>query len=74
MKIHADDLGYRELSRIADFIRVIENGNENFSNLLDVSSGDITIGYDVHYDSVTITDAESPSPVVLYPGDLDVDI
>ena len=74
MNIKAENLGYRELSRIADFIRAIENGNENFNNLINISFGGITIGYDVSYDSVTITNEECPGDQVFYPEDLDIEI
>lgn len=60
-------LGYREVSRVADFIRQIENGNENFGALID-NGEDVNIGYDLHADEVTIDTCN----LRFYPADLDI--
>ena len=69
--IQANNVGYRELSRIADFIRKIENGNEAFNNLLeDTYNDDLIIGYDLKMDSVTI---KGDYPFPFYPEDLGIE-
>ena len=72
MNIKAENVGYRELSRIADFIRVIENGNPNFTALvnsqLDIYE-QVTISYDLRADDIVI----STSLNEFYPADLDID-
>ena len=68
MNIVAKGLGYREMSRIADFIRAIEDGNENFNALLDAEE-EINIGYDLHADDVTIVTNHHK----FYPADLDIE-
>lgn len=79
MKIQTkSDLGYKELSRIADFIRKIENGNEAFQNLLEDYS--ITIDYDLHADEVVLHCNNETTKLLGYtidydffPSDLDID-
>lgn len=76
MYIEAYNLGYRELSRIADFIRKIEDGNENFMNLVEAYDR-IGITYDIHYDDVKIiceTDLFEDSIATFYPADLDIEL
>lgn len=76
MYIEAYHLGYRELSRIADFIRKIEDGNENFQNLISVYDR-IGIGYDIHYDDIKIicdNDQSGIDHIILYPADLDIEL
>ncbi len=52
MNIIATGLGYRELQRVADFItKYIDNAT--FNEMVDTYDI-IDIGYDLHYDSVTI--------------------
>lgn len=53
MNVIAKRLGYREISRIADFIRKIENGNEIMKALQEHYS-DITISYDIKKDEVVV--------------------
>lgn len=76
--ITRNDLGYRELSRIADFIRAIEKGNPNFDNLLEDYS--ITIDYDLHADEVVMHCNNETTRLLgyiidydFYPSDLDID-
>lgn len=76
MHIEAYHLGYRELSRIADFIRIITDGNENFQNLMEVYDR-IGIGYDIHFDTVKIiceNDRPGIDHIVFYPADLDIEL
>lgn len=76
MHIEAYHLGYRELSRIADFIRKIENGNENFMNLIEAYDR-VGITYDFHYDDVKIICENDPlgiDHIVFYPADLDIEL
>lgn len=79
MKIQTkSDLGYRELARIADFIRKIEDGNEAFQHLLDDYS--IIIDYDIYADDIVLHCNNETTKLLGYtidydffPSDLDIE-
>lgn len=67
MNIKAENLGYKELCKIADFIYAISIGNPAFWKLIE-ESDDVEITYNYNYCSVEIKEKNN----VLFPGDFDI--
>lgn len=71
MRVIAENLGYRELARLADFLNKCANESKYYDNInlwLELGFEIIEIGYDLNYDELYITNEIN---MKLYESDFD---